>query len=105
MFKRFLIGAGVVFFIAIGWQVGDKLSPDALGMAVGLVFGVMATIPAALLVLAATHRPDQPHISHRAPPQISTEQRALMEAAYWRGQADAMRQQQPTDTAYLTRGK
>lgn len=35
------------------WQLGEKLSPDALGMMVGLIFGALAGIPAALLVLYA----------------------------------------------------
>ena len=33
------------------WQLGGKLSPDALGMLTGLIFGSLAGIPAALLVL------------------------------------------------------
>lgn len=51
-----------VAFIAngCGSAIGDKLSTDALGMAVGLVFGVIATIPAALLVLAASRREPAP---------------------------------------------
>lgn len=43
---------------ALAWQIGGKLSPDALGMAVGLLFGVLASVPAALLVLAAGRRAD-----------------------------------------------
>lgn len=35
------------------WHLGEKLSPDALGMMVGLLFGMLAGIPAALLTLYA----------------------------------------------------
>ena len=47
--------AWVVFLLgAVGvWHLGGKLSPDALGMMVGLIFGALAGIPAALLVLYA----------------------------------------------------
>jgi hypothetical protein len=40
----------------LAWLFGSRLSADALGMAVGLVFGVLAGVPAALLVLAANRR-------------------------------------------------
>lgn len=38
------------------WRLGSSLSSDALGMAVGVLFGVLAGIPSALLVLASGHR-------------------------------------------------
>ena len=37
----------------IGWSVGGRLSPDALGMAIGMLFGIMAGIPTVLILLAA----------------------------------------------------
>lgn len=40
----------------LAWLFASRLSADALGMAVGLVFGVLAGVPAALLVLAAGRR-------------------------------------------------
>lgn len=43
----------LVFVGVAGWKIGDKLSADALGMAVGVLFGMLAGIPAALLVLAS----------------------------------------------------
>ena len=65
---------------AAGWRIGGGLSPDALGMAVGILFGVMAGIPTALLMLAAQRRPDghsereqrpqRPRVEPVAPPQI-----------------------------------
>jgi Zn-dependent protease with chaperone function len=38
------------------WVVASVLSPDAIGMAVGLLFGVLAGIPTALLVMASNRR-------------------------------------------------
>lgn len=43
----------------LAWLFGSRLSADALGMAVGLIFGVLAGVPAALLVLAANRRPSR----------------------------------------------
>lgn len=51
--------AAAWMLLAIGgglfaWAIGSRLSTDAVGMGVGLVFGMLAGIPAALLVFAAT---------------------------------------------------
>lgn len=57
--KRFF-GLALLVFIGVAvWQIGSKLSADALGMGVGVLFGVMAGIPAALLVLASGRRREQ----------------------------------------------
>ncbi len=54
--KRLLI-IGLLFFLALGaWRLASTLSSDALGMAVGMFFGVLAGIPTALLVLATGRR-------------------------------------------------
>ena len=44
-----LVGLGI-----LAWQVLDKLSSDAIGMALGVIFGILAGLPAALL--GAAHR-------------------------------------------------
>ena len=41
---------------AVAWLIGSRLSADALGMAVGMSFGVLAGVPTALLVMAAGRR-------------------------------------------------
>lgn len=48
--------AAIAFVGAIGWRMGDSLSTDALGMAVGMLFGVLAGIPTALILLASQRR-------------------------------------------------
>jgi hypothetical protein len=51
------IGLAALVFVGIaGWRIAGQLSADALGMAVGVLFGVMAGVPAALLVMAAGRR-------------------------------------------------
>ena len=67
-----LIVLGFVGFM--GFRIGGELSPDAFGMAVGLLFGVMAGIPTALILLASQRR-EQPHSDrHERQPQHQIEQ-------------------------------
>ncbi len=54
--RRFIMLALLVIVGVMAWRLGSALSSDALGMAVGVVFGVLAGIPAALLVLATNSR-------------------------------------------------
>ena len=42
------------------WQLGGKLSPDALGMMTGIIFGTLAGIPAALLVVYTVRNSEPP---------------------------------------------
>lgn len=54
--KRILLLAALFFMAAAGWQIGQKLSADAISMGIGILLGLLASIPAALLVLAASRR-------------------------------------------------
>jgi len=48
-----LIGLAVAIFVgAVGWRLGDGLSADALGMAVGVLFGALTMIPITLVALS-----------------------------------------------------
>ncbi|MCX6042309.1 MAG: hypothetical protein NTV69_14360 [Caldilinea sp.] len=53
--QRWGVGAVILWGIAI-WQLGGRLSDDAVGMALGIVLGVLASIPASLLILAGSQR-------------------------------------------------
>lgn len=69
--KRWIGMAVLVFVAAAGWRIGSALSPDALSMAVGILFGVLAGIPTALLVMAGTRRreaEERPRLPERAYP-------------------------------------
>lgn len=47
--------SGVIVLAAIaivGWKIGSVLSRDALSMALGVIFGMMAGIPAALIAVS-----------------------------------------------------
>lgn len=54
--KRWVGVAGLIFVGIAGWRIGGALSSDALSMAVGILFGVMAGVPTALLVMASGRR-------------------------------------------------
>lgn len=54
--KRYFGLVVLVFVGTAGWRIGDSLSTDALSMAVGVLFGVLAGIPTALLVVAGSRR-------------------------------------------------
>lgn len=51
--KKFIGLLFLIFIGAAGWRIGNSLSSDAISMALGVFFGVLAGIPAALLVLAS----------------------------------------------------
>jgi hypothetical protein len=54
------IGAATALVAFLVWQITGRLSPDALGMALGVLFGMLAGLPVALLVLAAAQRRPAP---------------------------------------------
>lgn len=54
--RSLLLIVSILFVTGMAWQIGGRLSPDALGMALGVLFGVLAGIPMALMVLASARR-------------------------------------------------
>lgn len=71
-----IIGYILLIIVAIlVWRLGERLSTDALGLAIGIIFGCLAGIPGAILVLAANrqrdrHEPPAPVAYHQPPPPI-----------------------------------
>ncbi|MFN8495360.1 MAG: hypothetical protein U0350_47620 [Caldilineaceae bacterium] len=57
----------LVFIGVIAWRIGGSLSSDAVSMAVGVLFGIMAGIPTALLVLASDRRRNEQAEMRREP--------------------------------------
>jgi len=47
---------GIFLLGVVAFLLGQRLSADAVGMALGVLFGVLASIPAALLVIASGRR-------------------------------------------------
>lgn len=59
--KRLVIGLPVAVVIgSFAWKLVDRLSPDAIGMALGVMFGILAGVPLALLILAGSRRQPAP---------------------------------------------
>lgn len=54
--KKLLLLVLLVILGLFAWRIGERLSPDALGMGIGVLLGVMAGVPAALLLLASSRR-------------------------------------------------
>lgn len=52
---------------ALAWQIGSRLSSDAISMALGVAFGVLAGVPTAILVMAGQRRQEPPRPPQQAP--------------------------------------
>jgi hypothetical protein len=57
--RRLGIGLGLAFVIALAVIVGKKMSADAMAVVVGVVCGVVASIPTAILLLVMSARRDR----------------------------------------------
>jgi hypothetical protein len=55
MRRLIVLGVLIAGGVAV-WQIGNKLSSDAISMAVGLIFGTLALLPATVMVLATSGR-------------------------------------------------
>lgn len=56
--KRLIVLSVILFLAVMAFRLAERLSPDALGMGLGVLFGVLAGIPTAILVLASARRRD-----------------------------------------------
>lgn len=70
--------AGIAMFGA--WQLLTQLSPDAIGMLVGLLFGTLAGVPATLLLLYGAQRERAHTVGTAAPARIIYIERPAIEA-------------------------
>ncbi len=62
--KRFLFIAGIVFAITLAIVIGARLSTDAMGILVGIVAGVMASIPPMLILFWVLRQRDRQFEAH-----------------------------------------
>lgn len=63
--KKFGGLIGLVFVGVLAYRLGDFVSHDVVTMAIGVLFGVMAGIPAALLMLASARRSQAEDVRRR----------------------------------------
>ena len=54
--KQLIVLLAVAFVVTLGVVVGTRMSSDAIAVLVGVIAGVAASIPCALLLLAVTRR-------------------------------------------------
>jgi len=57
--RRFLFAAGVAFAIALAVVVGYRMSPDAMAVIVGIVCGVLASVPTTAILLWVLRQRDR----------------------------------------------
>jgi len=58
--KRFMFIAGLVFIVTLAVVMGTRMSPDALAVVIGIICGVLASIPtSAMLVWVMRSRDKQ----------------------------------------------
>ncbi len=51
--KKFLLLSLLIFITVIAWRIGERMSPDAISMGLGVLLGVLAGVPTALLLLVS----------------------------------------------------
>ena len=86
---KYILGAGLLFTGVMAWRISERLSADTIGMALGVLFGVLAGLPVALLVLAAQRRPSgeerPPASPQRAEPRLSAPPIIVLTGANYAG--------------------
>jgi hypothetical protein len=56
--RQFVVICLLIVGGVLAWRLGEALSSDAISMGLGIFFGMIAGLPAALVVLAASRRRD-----------------------------------------------
>ena len=60
-----ILGIAVILAVGwLGWHIGESLTTDGLSMAIGVLFGLMAAIPAALIAASASRNVRQAVYHH-----------------------------------------
>lgn len=57
--KRFLFFAGLVFAVGLAVVMGTRMSPDAMAVVIGIICGVLASIPTSTLMVLALRQRDR----------------------------------------------
>ena len=53
-FKRVMVAVALAFVVALAVMVGLRMSTEAMAVVMGVIFGVAASIPTSLLIVAVT---------------------------------------------------
>ena len=57
--KKFLLSVGVAFAVSLAVVMGTRMSPDAMAVVVGIVCGVLASVPTTILFIWVTRQRDK----------------------------------------------
>jgi hypothetical protein len=57
--KKFLFVAGTLFSVALAVVVGTRMSPDAMAVIIGIICGVLASIPTSVLMVWVLRQRDK----------------------------------------------
>lgn len=77
MSKRWLGVGGILFLITLAVVIGLRMSSEAMGVVIGVIFGVAASIPTSLLIVAVTWRREQRAAGYASNGRRSFAQEAL----------------------------
>jgi hypothetical protein len=67
--KKFLFLAGITFAVTLAIVMGTRMSPDATAVVIGIVCGILASIPTTIMlvwVLRQREKPDTSQFGQRA---------------------------------------
>jgi hypothetical protein len=65
--KNILLIGFLAFVTALGWRISERLSADAIGILLGVVFGALAIFPTMLILLNVNRQQGAPPVY----PQLS----------------------------------
>lgn len=57
--KKFIYAVGVAFTVALAVVIGVRLSPDAMAVIIGIICGVLASIPTSVILVWALRQRDK----------------------------------------------
>ncbi|MBL7200655.1 MAG: hypothetical protein ISS56_10925 [Anaerolineae bacterium] len=60
--KQVIVLLALAFVVTLGVMIGTRMSSDALAVLVGVIAGVAASIPTALLLMAVTRRQEEEYV-------------------------------------------
>lgn len=57
--KKYLFLAGLLFAISLAIVVGVRMSPDAMAVIIGIIFGLIASVPTSLMLVWVLRQRDK----------------------------------------------
>lgn len=76
--KKFLIGSAILLAALAAWRISEHMSSDAISMGIGVVLGVFAGVPAALILMLGSRSRREHQTNENAQEQHAHYQRAII---------------------------